>query len=103
MPNEKIEISKFNFWLITTVLGALIIGVGAWATSVNSQMVRQQIAMAEMKGLVQSIDVRLKENLQVANRIHQLESDVRALSVSVRLNTDDLYSRKGIRFNMIKQ
>ena len=100
MPNEKIEISKFNFWLITTVLGALIIGVGAWATSVNSQMVRQQIAMAEMKGLVQSIDVRLKENLQVANRIHQLESDVRALSVSVRLNTDDLYSRKGIRFNM---
>ena len=63
MSDEKIEISKFNFWLITTLLSGLVLGIGAWATSINSQMVQSQIAMAEVKGMVSSIDSRLKENL----------------------------------------
>lgn len=100
MPNEKIEISKFNFWLITTLLGALVLGIGAWATSINTQMVHSQVAMAEVKGMVVSIDTRLKENLEATNRIHKLESDIRALSVSVQLNMEDVQSRRGIRFNM---
>lgn len=100
MPNETIEISKFNFWLVTTLLGALVIGVGAWATNVNSQMIQQQISMAEMKGLVQSIDSRLEENLAVVSRIHRLESDLRAVKTTADLNLADLSSRKGIRFNM---
>lgn len=101
MPDkDKIEISKLNFWGITTILGALVLGIGSWATSVNTQMVQQQVAMAKMHGLVESIDRRLEENLAVVNRIHKLESDVRALKVSVDFNTEDLYSRKGVRFNM---
>ena len=100
MSDEKIEISRFNFWLITTVLGTLILGIGAWATSINSQMVQSQIAMAEVKGMVSSIDSRLKENLEATNRIHKIESDIRALTVSVSINTEDLQSRRGIRFNM---
>ena len=100
MSDEKIEISKFNFWLITTLLSGLVLGIGAWATSINSQMVQSQVAMAEVKGLVSSIDSRLKENLQATNRIHKIESDLRALTVSVSINTEDLHSRRGIRFNM---
>jgi hypothetical protein len=103
MPDEKtekIEISKFNFWLVTTLLGTLLLGVGAWATSVNNQMVEGQISMARVEGLVASIDNRLKENLEATNRIHKMESDIRALSVSVLMNTEDLQSRRGIRFNM---
>ena len=100
MSDEKIEISKFNFWLITTLLSGLVLGIGAWATSINSQMVQSQIAMAEVKGMVSSIDSRLKENLEATNRIHKIESDIRALTVSVSINTEDLQSRRGIRFNM---
>ena len=103
MPDEKtekIEISKFNFWLVTTLLGTLLLGVGAWATSVNNQMVEGQISMARVEGLVASIDNRLKENLEATNRIHKMESDIRAPSVSVLMNTEDLQSRRGIRFNM---
>lgn len=100
MSDEKIEISKFNFWLITTLLSGLVLGIGAWATSINSQMVQSQVAMAEVKGMVSSIDSRLKENLEATNRIHKIESDLRALTVSVSINTEDLHSRRGIRFNM---
>ena len=100
MPNEKIEISKFNFWLITTLFGGLVLGIGGWATSINTQMVQGQVAMAEVKGMVSSIDNRLKENLEATNRIHKLESDIRALSVSVQMNTEDIQSSRGIRFNM---
>jgi hypothetical protein len=100
MSDEKIEISKFNFWLITTLLSGLVLGIGAWATSINSQMVQSQVSMAEVKGMVSSIDSRLKENLEATNRIHKIESDLRALTVSVSINTEDLHSRRGIRFNM---
>jgi len=100
VSDEKIEISKFNFWLITTLLSGLVLGIGAWATSINSQMVQSQVAMAEVKGMVSSIDSRLKENLEATNRIHKIESDLRALTVSVSINTEDLHSRRGIRFNM---
>jgi len=100
VSDEKIEISKFNFWLITTLLSGLVLGIGAWATSINSQMVQSQVAMAEVKGIVSSIDSRLKENLEATNRIHKIESDLRALTVSVSINTEDLHSRRGIRFNM---
>ena len=100
MPNEKIEISKFNFWLMTTLLGGLVLGIGAWATSINSQMVDSQVSMARVEGLVASIDNRLKENLETTNRIHKMESDIRALSISVQMNTEDLQSRRGLRFNM---
>lgn len=99
MP-EKIEISRFNFWVITTVLGILLVGVGGWATSMNSQMVKQQISMAEMKTIVLSMDTRLKENLTISDRINKMESDLRAFSVRSEANTEDLMSRRGIRFNM---
>jgi hypothetical protein len=100
MPDEKIEISKFNFWLITSLLGALILGVGGWATSMNSQMVQQQIAMAEMKSTLLSLDTRLKDNLSLSREIHTLKSDLRAVTVQTDANTAELIGSRGIRFNM---
>jgi HPt (histidine-containing phosphotransfer) domain-containing protein len=100
MPNQKIEISKFNFWLITSLLGALILGIGSWATSMNSQMVLQQIAMAEMKSTLLSVDTRLKDNLSLSREIHTLKSDLRAVTVQAEANTAELIDSRGIRFNM---
>lgn len=100
MPEEKTELSKFSFWLITSLLGAGIIGFITWAHTMNQQMVEQQIAMAEMKTLIVSIDTRLKDSMLVVNRIHDLESTIRSMRVQTDINTQDLLSRRDIRFNM---
>jgi len=100
MADDKIEISKFNFWLITTVLGTLLVGIGAWATSMNSQMVKQQIAMAGIESRLASLDKRLVDNLNLSQEIYILKSDVRALTTQANSNTAELASGRGDRFDM---
>jgi len=101
MPtSNKIEISQLNFWLVTTVLSSLIVGVGTWAFSMNSQMVEQQISMMQMKTIVESIDSRLKDNLEVVNNIHIIESDLRILRIQSSTSANDLANIKVSRFLM---
>jgi len=97
---EKIEISKFNFWLITTIFGGLLVGIGAWATSMNSQMVKQQIAMAGIESRLASLDQRLVDNLNLSQEIYILKSDVRALTKQANDNTAELGASRGKRFDM---
>jgi hypothetical protein len=76
------------------------VGVGTWAFSMNSQMVEQQISMMQMKTIVESIDSRLKDNLEVVNNIHIIESDLRILRIQSSTSANDLANIKVSRFLM---
>jgi len=99
MPDE-IKMSKFNFWLVTAILSAGIVGFGTWAASMNNGQIEQRIAMAEMKTIVTNLDSRLKENLNLKDRLRTAESKLDALQVQVATNREELLSTRGIGFNM---
>jgi len=100
MAAEKIEISKFNFWLITALLTALIVGAGTWATSINNQMVKGQISRATMQTTLVSVDTRLKDYLALAGELHALEADMREIKVNTDTNTKELALGKGLSFQV---
>lgn len=98
MAAEKIEISKFNFWLITALLTALIVGAGTWATSINNQMVKGQISRATMQATLVSVDTRLKDYLALAGELHAMEADMREIKVNTDANTKELALVRGLGF-----
>ena len=98
MAVEKIEISKFNFWLITALLTALIVGAGTWATSINSQMVKGQVSRATMQTTLVSVDTRLKDYLALAGELHAMEADMREIKVNTDANTKELVLVRGLGF-----
>jgi hypothetical protein len=101
MPsNNDITISKFVFWFITAVFTLGIAGLGTWGYNMSGKVVDGQIAQAKMQGLVISLDARLQDTPKIGDRIHELESKIRELTQQSNANTNDLYSRKGLRFNM---
>jgi hypothetical protein len=101
MPSTNdIVISKFVFWFITAVFTLGIAGLGSWGYNMSDKVIDGQIAQAQMQGLVISLDARLKDAPKMGDRVHELEAKVRELSQQSVTNTNDLYSRKGLRFNI---
>jgi hypothetical protein len=97
---EEIKISKFTFWLITSIIGVGMVGFSTWATYMSQAIVSQQVSMAEMKMMTEQMSIRLKENYESSNKIYELESVVRSLRVVVDANSVDLASKRGAVFNM---
>lgn len=101
MPeNKKIEISQFNFYFITTIIGSLILGIGTWANGLNQQVSENHISMVQTQTILEGLNGRFEEFVELKQLCHKLESDLRLLQMLSEANARDLASRKGIRFNM---
>lgn len=101
MPeNKKIEISQFNFYFITTLIGGLTLGIGTWASNLNDQVSENQMSMVQTRAIIEGFDIRFKDFVKLRDHINKLESDVRLLQVLSEANARDLASRQGVRFNM---
>lgn len=100
MTDKRIEISKFTFWLICTVGGALIAGSGTWAWRMSEALTENQIQMGKAVTMIENLDKRVEENLELSKTVIELHSQVQILRAETKANTRILDSKSGVWFDM---
>jgi hypothetical protein len=86
--------------LIPILFGVTLSGLLAWAGGINSDVVEMRIAQGKITTLIEGIDSRLKEAIDNGKRYEDLRNELSSIKLQSKINTVDLFSRRGIHFNM---
>lgn len=100
VADKRIEISKFTFWVICTIGGALITGSGAWAWSMSERLTKNQVDMGKALTMIENLDKRVEENLELSKTVIELTSQVQILQAQCDNNARQLNSKNGVWFDM---
>lgn len=97
---KSIKISQVTAWILGVLITAGVGGFLAWVGNITDQVVELKIAQAQTNTLSKNLEIRIKEDIDVKNEIHELKSELRSLRTQSQINTNDLLSSQGRRFDM---
>lgn len=101
MPNDtSVKISKFAFWVLTSVLGLIMAGFGAWIATTHSTISELQIEMVRTSSNIDHIKGKMDEYLKSHNEFNANAIRMALLESRVEINSREVQLNAQSRFTM---
>lgn len=100
-PNNDIKISKFSFWVITTVGVTLITGIAAWMISMNSSVNQTKIDVALAVAKIDNLNEKIATAIRTIGDVQDIKAQFKILESRVERNSQEIEVNKQTKFNMV--
>lgn len=100
-PNNDIKISKFSFWVITTVGVTLITGIAAWMISMNSSVNQTKIDVALAVAKIDNLNEKIATAIRTIGDVQDIKAQFKILESRVERNSQEIEVNKQNKFNMV--
>ena len=101
MPQEaSVKISKFAFWVLTSVLGLIMAGFGTWIATTHSTISELQIEMVRTSSNIDHIKVKMDEYLKSHSEFNTNVIRIALLESQVAINTRIVQNGEHNSFSM---